>query len=171
MIVYTLEQRWEILRHYFKNHCNIADCKIIYSDETHFVFCRYVNNHNCRIWGTENPHAYIEKPTHPKRATVWCGFWSRGIIGQFFLENEQGEAVTVNGDRYRAMLNEIWRRGYWQHLVPTGQRYVPHSRSYTRCFAPCFWRSDYQPQSWCRLATSELRFDTVGLLFVGCLQI
>ena len=24
-----------------------------------------------------------------------------------FFENEQGEAVTVNGDRYRAMLNEF----------------------------------------------------------------
>ena len=56
---------------------------------------------------TENPHAYIEKPTHPKRDTVWCGFWSRGIIGPFFFENEQGEVVTVNGDRYRAMLNEF----------------------------------------------------------------
>ena len=53
-------------------------------------------------------------------------------------------------------------------LVSTGLRCVPHSRSYTRCFAPCFWRLHYQPQSWCRLATSELRFDTVGLLFVGC---
>ena len=28
-------------------------------------------------------------------------------------------------------------------------------------------RSHYQPHSWCRLATSKLRFDTVGLLFVG----
>ena len=45
--------------------------------------------------------------THPKRVTVWCGFWSRGIIGPFFFENEQGEAVTVNCDRYRAMLNEF----------------------------------------------------------------
>ena len=26
MIVYTLEQRWEILRHYFKNHGNAAEC-------------------------------------------------------------------------------------------------------------------------------------------------
>ena len=40
-----------------------------------------------------------------KRVTVLCGFWSRGIIESFFFENEQGEAVTVNGDRYRAMLN------------------------------------------------------------------
>ena len=39
--------------------------------------------------------------------TVWCGFWSRSIIGPFFFENEQGDAVTVNGDRYRAMLNEL----------------------------------------------------------------
>ena len=26
MVVYTLEQRWEILRHYFKNHGNVAEC-------------------------------------------------------------------------------------------------------------------------------------------------
>ena len=32
---------------------------------------------------------------------------SRSIIGPFFFENEQGEAITVNGDRYRAMLNEF----------------------------------------------------------------
>ena len=26
MVVYTLEQRWEILRHYFQNHGNVAEC-------------------------------------------------------------------------------------------------------------------------------------------------
>ena len=76
--------------------------------KAHFDF-GYVNKQNCRIWGTENHHAYIEKPTHPIRGTVWCGFWSRGIIGPFFFENEQGEAVAVNGDRYWAMLNEFLR--------------------------------------------------------------
>ena len=59
------------------------------------------------IWDTENQYAYIEKPMHPKPVTVWCGFWSRGIIGLFFSANEQGEAVTINGDRYLAMLNEF----------------------------------------------------------------
>ena len=81
--------------------------KNIFLDEAHFDLGGYVNKQNCRIWGTENPHAYIETPTHPKRVTVWCGFWSRGIAGPFFFENEQGEAVTVNCDRYRAMLNEF----------------------------------------------------------------
>ena len=57
--------------------------KIISSDEAHFDLGGYVNKQNCRIWVTENPYAYIEKPTHPKRVTVWCGFWSRDIIGHF----------------------------------------------------------------------------------------
>ena len=81
--------------------------KIIFSDEAHFDLGGYVNKQNCRIWDTENPHAYIEKPMHPKRVTDWCRFWSRGIIERFFFENEQGEAVTVNGDRYWATLNEF----------------------------------------------------------------
>ena len=49
----------------------------------------------------------IEKPTHPKRVTVWCGFWSRVIIGPLFFENEQGEGITVNGDRYGAVLKAL----------------------------------------------------------------
>jgi len=48
----------------------------------------------------------MEKPMHPQRVTVWCGF-SGNIIGPFFFENEQGAAVIVNGERYRAMLNEF----------------------------------------------------------------
>ena len=39
--------------------------------------------------------------------TVWCEFWFRAIIGPFFFENEQEKAITVNGDRYWAMLNEF----------------------------------------------------------------
>ena len=26
MVLYTLEQRWEILRHYLENHGNVAEC-------------------------------------------------------------------------------------------------------------------------------------------------
>ena len=77
---------------------------------------------------------------------------------------------SLSGHVERIFVHKNRRGGYWRHLISIGRRYVPHSRSYTRCFAPCFWRSHYQPQSWCRLAISELRFDTVRLLFVGCRQ-
>ena len=107
MVVYTLEQRWEVDLRSTYRRCRFWQKKIIVSDEAHFDLGKYVNNQNSRIWGTENLYAYIEKPTDPKRVTVWCRFWSRGIIVPFFFENEQGEAVTVNGDRYRAMQNEF----------------------------------------------------------------
>ena len=74
----------------------LAKKKINFLHEAHFDLGGYVNKQNCRIWGTENQHTYIEKPTHPKRATVWCGFWSRGIIGTFSFKNV-----------YRAMLKEF----------------------------------------------------------------
>ena len=72
----------------------ILEKKIIFSDEAHFDLGGYVNKQICHIWGTENSHAYIEKPMQPKRVTVWCGFWSRGIIRPFFFESKQGEVVT-----------------------------------------------------------------------------
>ena len=104
MVMYTLKQRfakWSCVR--LTEDANFGTKKIIYSDEAHFDLNGYVNKQNYRLWGTGNPHAYIEKPTHLKRVTVWCGFWSRVIIGQFFFENEQ----AVNGDRYWVMLNEF----------------------------------------------------------------
>ena len=39
------------------------------------------------------------------------------------------------------VVHKNWRGWYWQHLVSTGQRSMPHSRSYTQCFTLCFWRS------------------------------
>ena len=81
--------------------------KILILTKTIIFSDLFRNKQNCSIWGTENPHAYIEKKAHSKRVTVWCEFWSRGIFGPFFFKNEQGKALTVNGDRYRVMLNEF----------------------------------------------------------------
>ena len=87
--------------------CRFWQKKVIFSYEAHFDLGGYENKQNCRIWGTENAYAYISKPMHLKRVTVWFEFWSRGIIEPFFFENEQEKAVTVNVDRYRAMLDKF----------------------------------------------------------------
>ena len=150
MLVYTLEQRCEILRHYFekfwqKNHL------LRWSSFWSWRVCKQAKLLHLV---TEKLHAYIKKPTHSKRVTVWFGFWS----------------VTVNSNCYRHVkrifVHKNWRGRYLQHLVSIGRRYVQHSGSYTRCFALCFWRSHYQPLSWCHVASS----DTVGHIFVGCGQ-
>ena len=63
--MYTLEQRCEVRLRSTYNKCRFCQ-KIIFSVETHFDLGGYINKQNCRIWGTENPHAYIEKPTQTK---------------------------------------------------------------------------------------------------------
>ena len=53
----------------FTENADFGKKKIVFSDEAHFDLGGYVlvNKQNCHIWGTENPHAYIEKPTHSNR--------------------------------------------------------------------------------------------------------
>ena len=83
--------------------------KIIFSDEAHFHLGGYVNKQNCRIWGTENSHVIIEKPMHPPRVIFQCALWSGGIIDPFCFENPAGNAISVNGERYRGMLaKSLW---------------------------------------------------------------
>ena len=158
MVVYTLEQRWEILCHCFDR---FWQKKNIFSDEAHFDLDEKVNNQNCCIWGTENPHAYIEKPTHPKRVTVWCGFWSRGLL---FVENEQCEAVTVNGDRYRGMLNEFLFTKIEEEDVAN----ICFLQDGSTCHTAEATLDVLRPVFEHRIISR--RADAVGLLFVGCRQ-
>ncbi|GFX53697.1 DUF4817 domain-containing protein [Trichonephila clavipes] len=82
--------------------------RILFSDEAHFWLNGYVNKQNCRIWSEANPQVYVETPLHPEKLTVWCALWAGGIIGPYFFKNDEGHKVTVNGDRYRAMITNFF---------------------------------------------------------------
>lgn len=82
--------------------------KIMFSDEAHFWLSGFVNKQNCRIWSDENPQEIHQVPLHPEKVTVWCALWSGGIIGPYFFENAEGVALTVNGERYRAMIRDFF---------------------------------------------------------------
>ena len=86
--------------------------KIIFSDEAHFCLNGLVNKQNCRILANENPNTVHETPLHPQKLTVWCAFWYGSIMGPYFFENENGNAVTVNGERYRSMITDY----FWDEL-------------------------------------------------------
>ncbi|GFU92072.1 hypothetical protein TNCV_1659041 [Trichonephila clavipes] len=82
--------------------------RILFSDEAHFWLNGYVNKQNCRIWSEANPQVYVETPLYPEKLTVWCALWAGGIIGPYFFKNDEGHNVTVNGDRYRAMITNFF---------------------------------------------------------------
>ncbi|GFU48890.1 transposable element Tc3 transposase [Trichonephila clavipes] len=82
--------------------------RVLFSDEAHFWLNSYVNKQNCRIWSEANPQVYVETPLHPETLTVWCALWAGGIIGPHFFKNDDGHNVTVNGDRYRAMITNFF---------------------------------------------------------------
>ena len=51
----------------------------------------------------------LETPLHPQKVTVWCGFHAGGVIGPYFFVDENDRHITVNGERYRAMLEDyLW---------------------------------------------------------------
>ncbi|GFT93434.1 transposable element Tc3 transposase [Trichonephila clavipes] len=82
--------------------------RILFSDEEHFWLNGYVNKQNCRIWSEAIPQVYVETPLHPEKLTVWCALWADGIIGPYFFKNDEGHNVTVNADRYRAMITNFF---------------------------------------------------------------
>ncbi|GFS66281.1 putative DD41D transposase [Trichonephila clavipes] len=81
--------------------------RILFSDEAHFWLNGYVNKQHLLFWSEANPQVYVETPLHPEKLTVWCALWAGGIIGPYF-KNDEGHNVTVNGDRYRAMITNFF---------------------------------------------------------------
>ncbi|GFX05407.1 putative transposase [Trichonephila clavipes] len=71
-------------------------------DEAHFWLNGFVNKQNCRIWSEANPRVYVETPLHPEK--LFGELY--GLVESFF-KNDEGHNVTVNGDRYRAMITNF----------------------------------------------------------------
>lgn len=122
MIPYKVQMVQELLPHDFQQRLTYAlelqqmsrehdgfMHNLIMSDEAHFHLNGFINKQNCRFWGTENPRELHQRQLHPQKCTVWCGVTSRAIIGPYFFENEDGTAASVNGERYRIMLNTFLR--------------------------------------------------------------
>ena len=83
--------------------------KTIFSDEAHPWLNGFVNKQNMHYWPATNPNVLLETPLHPQKVTVSCGFHARGVIGPYFFVDENDRHVTVNGERYRAMLEDyLW---------------------------------------------------------------
>jgi len=89
--------------------------KVQFSDEATFYVSGAVKHRNVRIWGSENPHAYVENQHDSPKVNVVCAISSQKVYGPFFFAEE-----TVTGMTYLDML-QLW-------LMPQLQTY---RRSYS----------------------------------------
>ena len=80
---------------------------LLMSNEALFHFHGTVNNQNFRYWPHANPHELHQRPIYDPKVTVWCAVWSRGVIGPYFFEDEDGKAITVTSQRCTEMINEF----------------------------------------------------------------
>jgi hypothetical protein len=76
--------------------------KILFSDEATFHTHGVVNHHNCRIWGSENPHALMEHVRDSPNVNVWCGIMSDRTVGPFFFHK-----ITITSAVYLDMLENF----------------------------------------------------------------
>ena len=63
----------------------------------------------CVIGQQQTQMCFLRHRCIPQKVTVWCGFHAGGVIGPYFFVDENDRHVTVNGERYRAMLEDyLW---------------------------------------------------------------
>jgi transposase len=86
--------------------------RVIFSDGSTFHMCGIVNRHNCRIWGSESPHAVREYERDSPKLNVWCALSRHEVIGPFFFQEK-----TVNSTNYLDML-ELFAVPQMAHLQP-----------------------------------------------------
>ncbi|GFV52231.1 uncharacterized protein TNCV_3778031 [Trichonephila clavipes] len=82
-----------------------AKKRILFSDEAHFWLNGYVNKQNCLIWSEANPQVYVENTVTSRKTDClvrFMGWWNPSS------KNDEGHNVTVNGDRYRAMITNFF---------------------------------------------------------------
>jgi hypothetical protein len=55
--------------------------KVQFSDEVTFHISSAVNHHNVRIWGSENPHAYVQHQRDSSKVNVFCAITNQKVYG------------------------------------------------------------------------------------------
>ena len=82
--------------------------KVWFTDEAHFHLNGAVSHHNNVYWGDERPEEIDEKYLKGPKVTALCALNAKkGMLGPYWFEDSRGRTVTVNGERYREVLNRI----------------------------------------------------------------
>ena len=122
---------------------------ILFSDEAHFHLSGHVNKQNVRFWTSQQPHKHTQRPLSQEKVTVWCAIGKRGIFGPYIFEDNDGNRVTVNAERYIEMMRRKFvpalrrKRGIDMNTVVFQQdKAPPHCSNRTLEFLRLYFPGD-----------------------------
>ena len=151
MVVYTLQQRWEVGLRSTNRRCRFWQKKISlfrWSSCWSWLVCKQAKlsylgyrKPSCIHWKSDarkTSHCLVRILVQRHNLEIFLRKYAR--------RGHYSQWRSLLGHVERIFVHRNWKAEYWQHLISTGRHYVPHSRSCTRCFAPCFWRWHYQPR-------------------------
>ena len=79
-----------------------------FSDEAHFHLNGSINNHNNIFWGSEPPKEITERQLKGPKVTAFVAYNARhGLLGPYWFEDDRGQTVTINAERYREIVNQF----------------------------------------------------------------
>lgn len=70
---------------------------MLISQEALSLLFGFVNKPNYRIWSGENLHMTDGTPMHGQKVTVWYVLLSGGVIGPYFIENDEVRQYQSTG--------------------------------------------------------------------------
>ena len=96
-------------RLWFKENLIEADVlnRTFLSGEISFHFSEYVSSQNSRVWASENPHEFVEKPLHSLIVEVWFAMLRRRIIGPIFFTQTITQAERYRNNIITPFINEL----------------------------------------------------------------
>ena len=113
--------------------------KVQFSDEATFHVSGAVIRRNVRIWGSENPHAYVEHQRDSPKVIVFCAISSQKVYGPFFFAKE-----TVTGLTSGHVATVAYRRPYSSktEVPPTSTvRFISKEHGVSRTLdRACLWK-------------------------------
>ena len=77
---------------------------IFFSDEVHCHLRGNINKQNMCYWSQAHPHEHTYQLLSQEKVIVWSAIGRNGIIGPYSFEDESGNRVAMDTNRYIALM-------------------------------------------------------------------
>ena len=75
-----------------------------FSDESHIHLDGFINRQTMHFLCFWRPDVIVQKPLHSEHVMIWCAVSGNGVLGPYFIEDDDCIPLTVTQEHYRNMV-------------------------------------------------------------------